>query len=167
MSKWDKDVVPIEEELDFVQKYLTIQKYRFDEKITYEVRLEEEAKDFIIPKLTLVSFVENACVHGIEESLESGDVCVSAGVDDEKILIIVKDTGCGMDEKTLQELRKKIEVADVNMLYHSKSTGVLNAVLRLKMYFGDRLSFTITSVVDEGTRIEMRIEREFQENRGM
>lgn len=162
MSKWDKDVVPIEEEFDFVQKYLTIQKYRFAEKITYEIKLEDGAKDLIIPKLTLVSFVENACVHGIEESLESGDVCVGANVEHDKVLIVVKDTGCGMNEDKLNELRNKIEEADVNMLYHSKSTGVLNAVLRLKMYFGDRLSFAITSAVDEGTQIEIRIEQKFR-----
>lgn len=167
MSKWDRDVVPIEEELSFVEKYLSIQKYRYAEKIAYEVRVEDSAKDFIIPKLTLVSFVENACVHGIEESIESGDVSVTARVKDDRILIVVKDTGCGMDEKTLQELRNKVEVVDVNMLYHSKSTGVLNAVMRLRMYFGDKLSFVITSVVDEGTRIEISIDREFQENRGM
>ena len=167
MSKWDKDVVTIEEELAFVEKYLTIQKYRFAEKIAYEVRVEDSAKDFVIPKLTLVSFVENACVHGIEESIESGDVSVTAYAKDSHIVIVVKDTGCGMDEETLDKLRKKIEVVDVNMLYRSKSTGVLNAVMRLRMYFGDKLNFAITSVVDEGTRIEIRIDREFQVNRGM
>lgn len=167
MSKWDKDVVTIEEELTFVEKYLTIQKYRFAEKIAYEVRVEDSAKDFVIPKLTLVSFVENACVHGIEESIESGDVSVTAHAENSQIIIVVKDTGCGMDEETLDKLRKKIEVVDVNMLYHSKSTGVLNAVMRLRMYFGERLRFTITSVVNEGTRIEIRIDREFQVNRGM
>lgn len=167
MSKWNRDVVTIEEELSFVEKYLTIQKYRFADKITYEVRQQDAAKDFLIPKLTLVSFVENACVHGIEESVDSGDVSVTAGVTDEKVMIVVKDTGCGMDEETLQELRAKLDVADVNMLYHSKSTGVLNAVMRLKMYFGDKLSFAISSVVNEGTRIEINIEREFQGNRGM
>ncbi|SES83576.1 sensor histidine kinase [[Clostridium] polysaccharolyticum] len=167
MSKWDKDVVSIKDELAFVEKYLIIQKYRFAEKIAYEVKVEDSAKDFMIPKLTLVSFVENACVHGIEESLESGDVSVTAHGKENKVIIIVKDTGCGMDEDTLDKLRKKIEVVDVNMLYRSKSTGVLNAVMRLRMHFGDRLNFTITSVVDEGTRIEICIERESQENRGM
>ncbi len=167
MSKWDQDVVTIEEELAFVEKYLAIQKYRFAEKIAYEVRGEDGAKDFIIPKLTLVSFVENACVHGIEESIESGDVSVAAKVENDQVLIVVKDTGCGMDEDTLDKIRKEIEVVDVNMLYHSKNTGVLNAVMRLKMYFGNSLSFDISSIVDEGTRIEIRINREFQGNRGM
>lgn len=162
MSKWDRDVVPIEEELSFVEKYLSIQKYRYAEKIAYEVRVEDSAKDFIIPKLTLVSFVENACVHGIEESIDSGDVSVTARTEDDHIKIVVKDTGCGMDEETLNKLREKIKIADVNMLYHSKSTGVLNAVMRLKMYFGDKLSFVITSVVDEGTRIEISIDANFK-----
>lgn len=167
MSKWNRDVVTIEEELSFVEKYLTIQKYRFADKIAYEVRQQDAVRDFLIPKLTLVSFVENACVHGIEESIDSGDVSVMASVEDEKVMIVVKDTGCGMDDKTLQELRAKLDVADVNMLYHSKSTGVLNAVMRLKMYFGDKLSFTISSVIDEGTRIEINIARDFQGNGGM
>jgi len=167
MSKWDCDIVTIEEELSFVEKYLTIQKYRFADKIAFEVRLQDEAKDFQIPKLTLVSFVENACVHGIEESVDSGDVSVLASVEQDCIHIVVKDTGHGIEEKRLQELREKLEAADADMLFHSKSTGVLNAYMRLKMHFGDRLKFTISSVVKEGTRIEIWIERELQNGRGM
>lgn len=167
MSKWNRDVVTIEEELSFVERYLSIQKYRFAEKIAYEVRVQDDAKDFMIPKLTLVSFVENACVHGIEESVDSGDVSVSARVKDDHISIIVKDTGCGMDEVTLRQMKEKLEMADVDMLFRAKSTGVLNAYLRLKMYFGDRLNFNISSIIDEGTQIEICIEREFQNSRGM
>ena len=162
MSKWNNDVVTIEEELSFVEKYLTIQKYRFAEKITYEVRMDDNAKRLMIPKLTLVSFVENACVHGIEESLENGDVSVTASADEDLLYVVIKDTGCGMDDDTLHELIHKIEVADVNMLLHSKSTGVLNAVMRLKMFFGDKLSFNISSVVNEGTEIEIRIQRDIR-----
>ena len=162
MSKWDKDVVTIEEELSFVEKYLAIQKYRFAEKIAYEVRMEDNVRNLSIPKLTLVSFVENACVHGIEESLEDGVVSVTASATEEKLIIVIQDTGCGMDDDTVQELIYRIEVADVNMLLHSKSTGVLNAVMRLKMYFGDKLSFHISSVVNEGTRIEISIQRDIR-----
>lgn len=162
MSKWNNDVVTIEEELSFVEKYLSIQKYRFAEKIAYEVRMEDNVKELLIPKLTLVSFVENACVHGIEESLENGDVSVTAKADEKVLIIVIKDTGCGMDDDTLHELIHKIEVADVNMLLHSKSTGVLNAVMRLKMYFGDKLSFKISSVVNEGMRIEISIQRDIR-----
>lgn len=167
MSKWDRDTVTIEEELSFVEKYLTIQKYRFADKIAYEVRLQDEAKDFLIPKLTLVSFVENACVHGIEESVDSGDVSVSAFAEQNQIRIVVKDTGCGIEEERLQELKEKLEAADAELLFRSKSTGVLNAYMRLKMHFGSRLNFTISSVVKEGTRIEICIEHEFQNGRGM
>ena len=72
-----------------------------------------------------------------------------------------------MDDDTLHELIHKIEVADVIMLLHSKSTGVLNAVMRLKMYFGDKLSFNISSVVNEGTRVEISIQRDIRLSRGM
>ena len=153
MSKWNKDALPVEEEMDLVEKYLTIQKYRFDDRLSYELEMAENCKGLIIPKLTLVSFVENACVHGIEESVDGGTISVRVIEDGEDIQIIIKDTGDGMTPEKQKELMDKLEKADINVLYNSKSTGILNAYIRLKMHFPDELEFHLESTKNVGTCI--------------
>ena len=63
---WGADFASVEEETELVKAYLGIQKYRFGDRIAYEIDIEDKCKNMIIPKLSVVTFVENACVHGIE-----------------------------------------------------------------------------------------------------
>ena len=65
--EWGEDSVTIEQEVEFVKAYLALQKYRFGERLSYQIEIDEECRKRKVPKLTLVTFVENACVHGIEE----------------------------------------------------------------------------------------------------
>ena len=59
--------MPIQEEQKFVEAYLKLQKYRFGNRLSYIIEVEEGCEAYKIPKLSLVTFVENACVHGIED----------------------------------------------------------------------------------------------------
>lgn len=57
---WGNDSVRIEQELEFVKAYLSLQKYRFGERLNYNLEVEDECMGLQIPKLTVVTFVENA-----------------------------------------------------------------------------------------------------------
>ncbi|SFR86411.1 sensor histidine kinase [Anaeromicropila populeti] len=157
MSKWNEDNITFSEEVDFVTKYLKIQKYRFAEKINYLIFLNPICKQVRIPKLSIVSFVENACVHGIEGSTENGKIFVNIYPHDKDVVIEIEDTGCGMNQQQIIDLKQRLKNANITMLYDSKSTGVLNAYIRLKNYFGHDLSFDIESEVDVGTKIIMKL----------
>lgn len=60
------DWAQILEEIELVRAYLDVQRYRFGERLSYVLEVEEECESMKIPKLTLVTFVENACIHGVE-----------------------------------------------------------------------------------------------------
>lgn len=62
----------VSKEMEFVKAYLGIQKCRFGDRLSYEIEMDEECGDFRLPKLSVVTFVENACVHGIESKASSG-----------------------------------------------------------------------------------------------
>ena len=64
---WSSDFVRIQEELQFIEAYLELQKYRFGDRLSYEISAEPDCRFYLLPKLTLVTFVENACVHGVEK----------------------------------------------------------------------------------------------------
>lgn len=149
---WGEDCIAIEDEMRFVENYLQIQKYRFGEKLAYNFYVMEECKTIKIPKLAILSFVENACVHGIEKVAHNAEVNVSIFKDESKLIIHISDTGIGIEDKMLNIIRDKLKNPDMNVLCNSKSTGVLNTFMRLKMYCTN-IEFEIDSKFREGTKI--------------
>lgn len=152
---WGSDFITIEEEMAFVERYLNIQRYRFGDKIQYVSSVSEECKKYYLPKLSIGTFVENACVHGIEASINACQIELLIYTEEDMLVIEVKDNGKGMDEDRLDLLNKMLLHADSKLLNESKSTGILNAVLRLNMYSDGKCEFSILSRPDMGTRIRM------------
>lgn len=73
---WSSDSNTIKRELAFVEAYLSLQKYRFGERLSYQINAQEDCQNILVPKLTITTFVENACVHGIEaKSFPVGFLC--------------------------------------------------------------------------------------------
>lgn len=68
---------------------------------------------YLIPKLSLVTFVENACVHGIERKPSPGWVFVRVYEKQGQVCLEVEDTGIGMPEKFLKQMQKDVE--DLNI----------------------------------------------------
>lgn len=64
---WGEDLIEVSKEMEIVRNYMDLQQYRFGSRLSYELNVEEECRHQKIPKLTIVTFVENACVHGIEK----------------------------------------------------------------------------------------------------
>jgi two-component system sensor histidine kinase YesM len=143
--EWHEDAVTIEEEEEFINAYLQLQSYRFGDRISFNVDISEECKKILIPKLTLVTFVENACVHGIESKSSQGWIFVRVYKNDDQLVIEVEDTGDGMDEKEVELLQQNMNNVTIDTIKKAKHVGILNACLRIKMMFKDQAKFTIES----------------------
>lgn len=154
---WGEDNITIEDEMRFVENYLQIQKYRFGDKLSFNFYVMEKCKLIKIPKLSILSFVENACVHGVEEVSHNASINISVFEYDNKLLIEVSDTGSGIDKEKLDLIRERLRNAEINMLNNNKSTGMLNAYMRLQMYCNNTMKFEINSKVKEGTEIAIQI----------
>ena len=143
--EWHDDSVTIEEEEGFIDAYLQLQSYRFGERISFNIDISEDCKKKLIPKLTLVTFVENACVHGIESKSAQGWIFVRVYKEEKNLVIEVEDTGDGMEEADVEALQEKINNVTIDMVRAAKHVGILNACLRIKMMFKDQVKFTIES----------------------
>jgi two-component system sensor histidine kinase YesM len=154
---WGDDYITVEEEMSFIDNYIHIQRYRFGDKIKYYHYVMDECKKCLVPKLSISTFIENACIHGIETTDKEGVISLTITKNEEHLLVEISDNGKGMDEQRLDELRRMIAHADSNMLYESKSTGVLNSYLRLKMYSDGNIIFDIDSKPESGTDIMIRL----------
>lgn len=154
---WGEDCIPIAEEMNFIEKYISIQRYRYGDKIKFNHYVMPECNSYLIPKLTISSFIENACVHGLEATEKEGVISLTVTKSGECLYIEISDNGKGFEERRLEEIRHMIAHADHKMLSESRSTGMLNAYLRLKMHFDNRVLFDIDSKPEDGTDILIQI----------
>lgn len=155
--EWGNDSVSIFQEIEFVKAYLALQKYRFGERLNYDIEVDRECENFKIPKLTIVTFVENACVHGIESKSSPGWIFVRIGRQGEGLEIEIEDTGSGMAEAKLTELQNNMCDADIEMLKGGGRVGIINACVRLKMVTENRVKFRVEGEEGVGTTVTIRI----------
>ena len=158
---WGNDLVRIEQELEFVKAYLSLQKYRFGDRLNYNLDIATECMQNRIPKLTIVTFVENACVHGIESKASPGWIFVRVYKKDGQLWIEIEDTGSGMNQQQILQIQNDMQNADIQMLKERKSVGMLNACLRLRMQTKDHVCFEIDGEEGAGTWITIRIPMEY------
>lgn len=158
---WGNDLVQVDQELEFVKAYLSLQKYRFGERLNYNLDIDPECEQIRIPKLTIVTFVENACVHGIECKASPGWIFVRVYKREELLWIEIEDTGGGMEQQQILQIQKDMQNADIEMLKERKSVGMLNACLRLKMLTQNHVFFEIDGEEGAGTWITIRVPMEY------
>ncbi len=163
---WATDTVEIRKEMEFVEAYLGLQKYRFGDRLSYELEVEESCAGITIPKLTVVTFVENACIHGIESKTTQGWIFVRiykekkvAGGKEacEELCIEVEDTGSGMGEEEQQRLLETMQNAKIERLREKGRVGIVNACLRLKMVTENQVKFALDSEKGIGTMVHIRM----------
>ncbi|SDB35099.1 two-component system, sensor histidine kinase YesM [Pseudobutyrivibrio sp. YE44] len=156
-TEWNEDEVSIEKELEFVKAYLELQKYRFGDRLSFDIDVEPECLNLLVPKLTIVTFVENACVHGIESKITPGWIFVRISSDGEFLTMEIEDTGNGMGEEESRNLLRKMRFANIEMLKEKGRVGIINACLRLKMISDEEASFDLDSEPGTGTLVQIRV----------
>lgn len=123
--------LPIEKELDLLNKYSLIQSYRFTNTYTLNIQVAPELSDCLLPKLLLQPLVENCIVHGFRNQTGSGSIWLTIEKFSETDLrISVIDNGAGFDEKAVTDL--------LNQPPSDDHIGIFNVHRRVKMYFGEK-----------------------------
>ena len=95
------DTNTLKKEIAHVRSYLTIQKMRYNEKLRYEIDLDPQTEDCLLPKLILQPLVENAIYHGIKVKQQGGTVRIESLLEEDRLLITVEDDGVGMTPEQL------------------------------------------------------------------
>lgn len=139
--------ITIKEELDIIKNYLTIQKIRFGDKFNVVMNIDEGVLNYKIPKLILQPLVENALNHGVRNKDGQGIISIKALYDNDQIRLIVEDNGKGMSEEKIREIESGM----------SKGVGLKSTIERLKIYYNSADVVKIYSKIDEGTKIEITI----------
>lgn len=141
-----QDIVSIGDEVRMCEAYMEIQRRRYKGRILYEAEVDEDILDFLIPKITLQPFLENAIVHGINEKEDArGVVILNGWMEDGRITLSVTDDGRGI----MAEERKKSAVGS--------HYGMENIEKRLTLYYGEEIPVQVESSPGVGTCIIISI----------
>lgn len=154
-SQWDDDFIQLSEEMSFIKNYLEIQKFRFRDQLEYEISMEEVCKGEKIPKFGILTFVENACIHGLEQNTSVGRIFLKVKKQGNATHIAIEDNGQGMNRSVAQELQERMENAKIEDLNGAKHVGMLNAFIRLKIYYEHNVRVVVESEEGKGTKIEI------------
>lgn len=150
---WNKEWVSVEEELGFIMCFLDIQKYRFEDKLSYHIDVQPEAYACLVPKMVFLPFVENASIHGIEPLKKGGDIELRIRVERDEVVFQVEDNGIGMSSEQVETLYGYLNMEGII----GERIGIQNVIYRVTMLYGGRAAFHVDSRPGEGTRIELRI----------
>ncbi|WP_235045619.1 sensor histidine kinase [Geobacillus kaustophilus] len=134
---WGSDWVKVREEMDIVSRLLSIQRYRFGDKLQYKINIDESALEHTIPNMIILPFVENACKHGVESKAGQGTIDIQVRAEGPWLTFTIRDNGPGMNEQQLLQLWRSLNEGE-GITEH---VGVRNVYYRLKMYYGEHFTF--------------------------
>jgi two-component system LytT family sensor kinase len=135
--------VPLASELGFVRRYLSIEEFRFPDRLRVEVDVSEDLLSAPVPNLILQPLVENAIRHGVAKSTSSGLVRIAARRSNGWLELSVEDDGPGLPPGWL--------------LDDGCGIGLSNVRSRMKQLYGDRQEFVIQNIGPKGTAARLRI----------
>jgi two-component system, LytTR family, sensor kinase len=136
LERLGEQEVTLASELEFLRKYLEIERMRFADRLVVRFDVSAEAESAFVPTLLLQPLVENAIKHGVARKSGAGHIDIAARREDDKLHIEIRDDGVGLSEDALTALHKGIGVsttrarlqhqfgADFRFEFHRLSQGV-------------------------------------------
>jgi two-component system LytT family sensor kinase len=130
----------LRDEIAFIEKYLEIERIRFRDRLTAEIRVEPGVLDADVPSLIIQPLVENAIRHGIEPQARPGRITIEARAEGGALLLVVRDNGAGQPPGG----------------FTREGIGLANTRERLRELYGERHRFELAN--HPGGGLEVRIE---------
>lgn len=140
-----EDWTTLKADFEFIKSYCSIQQLRFDDRLKVHFHYDEHLENYLIPKLLIQPFVENAIIHGVEPCSRPCTLTISAKMIQQEIEPLVEirilDDGIGFNAEGE---------------FKSTSIGITNVRERLKIIYPSS-SLRITSSIDNGTIVIIQI----------
>jgi Predicted signal transduction protein with a C-terminal ATPase domain len=149
-----KQTIAFRDELLYVRYYLELQKERFEDKLNYEIDLEDPViLQYYLPKLTIQPLVENSIVHGLEPKRGGGSLRIGIWEEAESICVKVSDDGVGFDTT---HVALDMQDADGESANHNH-VALTNINRRIQLLYGQQYGLTISSVPGKGTDVMLTL----------
>ena len=159
----EQELISLEEELEAVENYICIQKYRYGDELHIKLQVEEAALYEQVPRHILLPIIENAIEHGLSDRKGEKRIIVAGNIMEDAFLVLtVKDNGVGMTEDILHRIQ--INLSQIGEQYTSRrraeghmEIGIENVHRRIQLHFGAEYGLNIESIRNKGTTVSIRI----------
>lgn len=149
------EFLTVREELDYVNCYVSIVKYKYLGPIPVHIQIEDDALlDCRVLKLMLQPIVENAIQHGIGASAKEGLILIRVYEEAGDLRIEILDNGPGMTQDTLNSLLD--ESGKIESPSRFSGMGVRNVHERIHRMYGDPYGIRLFSEQGLYTKVEIR-----------
>jgi two-component system sensor histidine kinase YesM len=144
--KFDQALVPLRSELEVAQHFIEIQRYRYGEVFTFDMKVEPELEQCLIPRMVLQPLLENVFFHGFTDGKGHLELIVSS--QQHKVCLELRDNGMGIKPEHLDYIRRGYAIPN-----KTGGLGLRNVDERFKLHFGPQYRMKVESVRTEGTRM--------------
>lgn len=146
-----EDLVPLKNEMVYVNNYIYLQKIRMDDNLQVNIRIDPDTEEFLIPKISIQTLVENSIIHGISPATGSIQIDISVKRVENYIHICVRDNGNGIPQEQLSLLYADFERQDKTG--STGGIGLVNLYTRLKLLYPQPATLDIRSKPGKYTEI--------------
>ncbi|MBD0380231.1 cache domain-containing sensor histidine kinase [Paenibacillus sedimenti] len=152
------DLVQVAEELAYIRDFLFILKLRYEERLSLTIEEDPFAGRYMIAKFILQPLVENAVKYSLEKD-GVARVVIRSQVQDERLLLTVKDNGIGMSPELIEDLLAEGKNDDSVAVLSSEgqSIGLRNVLSRCRLNYGQQFKLHLNSRIGEGTEIILEL----------
>lgn len=133
------DYVPLCQEMNYVENYIFLQKIRMEERLHITCNIAPETADFLIPKISIQTLVENSILHGIGPDQDSISIEVTAALSEDYLYITIQDDGCGIDTEHLNSIFDSFHQST----QPRNNIGLANLYSRLKLLYQEQADLKI------------------------
>jgi two-component system, LytTR family, sensor kinase len=135
------ETVPLEEEIQTVKDYLTLEGIRFEERLKYNLNIDPKSSKIEIPPMMIQTLVENSIKHGISKRTKGGTVSIETMMNGSRLFIRIKNSG-------------HLDSEAVRM---SQGFGISNTKHRLSLIYGEKSSFDLRNADEDQVCAEIVI----------
>ncbi|WP_058303604.1 sensor histidine kinase [Gorillibacterium timonense] len=147
-------LISLQSELETVECYLMIQKFRYDDRLAYELQVDPLANPILVPPLIIQPLIENCVIHGLENQIDGGVVRVDIRIEHKLLFVQVYDNGVGIKKTRMDEIQQLLANKDDD---ESPHIGLRNIHMRLQLTYGPEYGLTIASQYGYGTQVSFEI----------
>ncbi len=133
--------VPLFEEIETIKDYLELEKIRFEERLEYEIIINNQVEKIEIPPMLIQPLIENAIKHGISKFSKGGKIRIEISLDNGFLNIDIYNPG----------------IIEVNSIDNSKGFGLKNIRQRLNLIYENKAEFSIKNMNEQTVHTFVKI----------
>jgi two-component system, LytTR family, sensor kinase len=135
--------VSVKQELDFLQKYLEVERIRFQERLTLRLEVDPDVLDALIPSMILQPLAENSIRHGFGSHKNTGMIVVKALRRERSLMLNFSDNGRGFPKRNWEQI--------------TDGLGLTNTRRRLQQLYPANHGFRLDSPAEGGATVMFEI----------